>query len=235
MDKRSEKKLGMATAKILTLVSLLLISAFVFGVLAHEVVVEGEDWFDSSVFTFFKPYSSPEWIYLFKLVTFLGATFFLIPAWIILIAILLVKRNRREAVAVLILAISSTLLLYGLKIAFARRRPALPLTTPLSDYSFPSGHAFSSLVFFGAVIWLTWQSATRRKWKWMLSIALLILVFLIGVSRIVLRYHYASDVVAGFSLGLAYVLLFLGLKEKWILIGRRRSRLVDNSFKAKQL
>lgn len=78
-----------------------------------------------------------------------------------------------------------------------------------SSYSFPSGHAFSSMVAFGCVIVLLIlflkPSALRRV---LIVFAFLIILF-IGFSRIFLGVHYFSDVLAGFSFGLFWLLLSL--------------------------
>ncbi|HEX2607298.1 MAG TPA: phosphatase PAP2 family protein [Flavisolibacter sp.] len=103
----------------------------------------------------------------------------------------------------------------GLKNIFRRHRPEFPLFKELSSYSFPSGHALSSFVFCSVLIWLTWQTHWKPGWKWVLTILLVAFSISIGISRIVLRYHYASDVVAGFSLGFAWVLLSLWVQQKF--------------------
>lgn len=190
-----------------------LIALLVFILIAHEVVWQKEDWFDSRTFVFFKSYSSPFVIQVFKFLTFFGSSVFLLPAWILMIAGLFLKREKKHAVDVGLLAITSTGLLYGLKPLFARKRPDMPLFEELTNYSFPSGHALSSLVFCGALAWLIWKTEIAVQWKWISALFLLLFSICIGISRIVLRYHYASDVVGGCSLGIAYILLFLGLRN----------------------
>ena len=64
------------------------------------------------------------------------------------------------------------------------------------------------------LIYVLWKEKLHPAWKWMLSVALLLFSFLIGISRIVLRYHYASDVIAGFCFGFSWVLLSLWLLNK---------------------
>ncbi len=199
--------------KILAAILLFLISVTIFSLLAHEVVIENEDWFDSTTFTFLKSWSSPFVIRIFELLTFFGSTYFLFSAYIIVIITLLYKRQKKEALDMGILGVTSTILLHGLKAIFSRHRPEFPLLRELKDYSFPSGHAFSSFIFFGALAWLIWKTSIHKKWKWLLALFFISLATVIGISRIVLRYHYASDVVAGLSLGIACILLFLWWRE----------------------
>lgn len=201
-------------SKITLSIVILIIFFAVFGLLAHEVVVENEDWFDSKAFTFFNTYSSPASIQIFKFFTFFGSTYFLFPAYFLMIGWLLYKHHKTDAINVGILAVTSTLLLYVLKAFFGRQRPDKPLFRALTDNSFPSGHALSSFIFCSVLVWLVWQSGLNIKWKWAIALFLLLFSLVIGISRIALRYHYASDVVAGLSLGVAYVLLFFWLQGR---------------------
>jgi undecaprenyl-diphosphatase len=179
----------------------------IFGLLAHEIVAEKEDWFDSKVFLFFKQNSIPETIQFFHFITFLGSTPFLLVVYSVVIVYLLVNRRKEDALDVSLLGISSWILLVILKNYFARHRPEAPLFKALTNYSFPSGHALSSFILCCVLITLVQKSDWSRSWKIGLSISLVILSVLIGISRIVLRYHFASDVVAGFCAGFAWVML----------------------------
>lgn len=98
------------------------------------------------------------------------------------------------------------------KYIFQRERPTD--FTPLIEqggYSFPSGHAMGSMVAYGALLFLIIR--TYSKWKVILpSIIILIpLIALIGISRIYLGVHFPSDVIGGFSLGLAMLSVSLGI------------------------
>jgi len=105
--------------------------------------------------------------------------------------------------------------MFGLKELFHRQRPDLPLIKSIaSTYSFPSGHALSSFIFCSIVIDLIWESASGRVWKWLFSILLLLFSFTIGISRIVLKMHYATDVIAGFCLGIAWVIISFRVIKK---------------------
>src|SRR6476620_2754992 len=163
------------------LVSLLfIISLFVFGYLAHEIVGENETAFDEKAFHFFAGFSSPGFITI----------------------------NRA------IIAITSSALMFVLKEFFHRKRPDLPLIRTLDNFSFPSGHALSSFIFCSVLVYLVWKGGLHRAWKWVLSALLMLFSICIGISRIVLRYHYASDVIAGFCLALAWVIFSLWLEKK---------------------
>ncbi len=197
------------------LISLLfLLSILSFGILAHEIVAEKEDWFDSRVFSFLRSYSTPAIIQFFKFITFLGSTWFVFGVYCLIVIYLFLIHRREEAINIAIIAISSSLLLFGLKDYFARHRPGAPLFEALTNYSFPSGHALSSFILSFVVILLIRKSGLSKGRRISLSILLLVISLLIGMSRIVLRYHFASDVIAGYCAGFAWVILCYYLLKK---------------------
>src|SRR5215831_8057255 len=127
--------------KTILIALLFLISVFLFGYLAHEVVGENESGFDNKVFHFF------------------GASYFSIPAYIILLIILFISGRKTDGINIAIVAITSTALMFGLKEYFHRKRPDLPVIRSLHNYSFPSGHALSSFIFCSVLIYLVWKGS----------------------------------------------------------------------------
>jgi len=197
------------------LVSLLfIISIFVFGYIAHEIVGENETVFDEKAFHFFAGFNSPGFITINRILTFFGASYFSISAYIILLTILFLSGRKTDGINIAIIAVTSTALMFGLKEFFHRKRPDLPLIRTLDNFSFPSGHALSSFIFCSVLVYLVWKGGLHIAWKWVLSVLLMLFSICIGISRIVLRYHYASDVIAGFCLALAWVIFSLWLEKK---------------------
>lgn len=149
-----------------------------------------------------------EWV---KFITFLGNHAFLIPAFSLLILILLWQRQKKEALQTLLIALSSLLIMSVFKNLFQRARPENPLIDGITNYSFPSGHALMSISFYGLLIWLAERHLKQQKFLRNLVIGcLVLLILLIGFSRIYLRVHYPSDVIAGYCIGIAW--LWLGLR-----------------------
>ena len=96
-----------------------------------------------------------------------------------------------------------------LKIIFRQPRPdGLALTTA-SGFGYPSGHAMVSLAYFGYLTYLLCKKVKSKFIKTILIIICILLILLIGFSRIYLGVHYFSDVIAGFLLGTAYFMTFL--------------------------
>jgi undecaprenyl-diphosphatase len=149
-------------------------------------------------------------------ITFLGKHQFLIPANLILIFYFLpVKKQNWFSIRVITIAISSLVLMLLLKQLFQRKRPLSPLLKAAKGLSFPSGHAIMAVTFYGLLIYILQHSITIDWLKWFLTILVVVLIILIGFSRIYLRVHYASDVAAGFIIGLLWLLLSLAVL-KWL-------------------
>jgi membrane-associated phospholipid phosphatase len=91
---------------------------------------------------------------------------------------------------------------------FSRPRPPEQLglgTTELP--SFPSGHALGTMICYGFLAYLIVPKMPSPFWKWTLSIAILLLVLFEGFSRIFHGNHYLTDVLAGYALGIAWLVL----------------------------
>ena len=96
-----------------------------------------------------------------------------------------------------------------LKYIVQRNRPEGYRLIDESGYSFPSGHSMVSTAFYGFLIYLVIKKVKNKYLKNFLVILLSILIILIGFSRVYLGVHYASDVIAGFFISIAYLILFI--------------------------
>ncbi len=186
-----------------------LIPAFVVWL----VFFSNRNFLDQKVFSAIAPYISESRTRLMLAISFLGNHKFLIPANVFLIALFLILRNKWEAIRVTVIALGSLSVMTLLKNLFRRHRPNHPLVENITNFSFPSGHAFMSIAFYGLLIW--W-AATHIKNNWQRRIVIIFLFFLIlliGFSRIYLRVHYASDVIVGFCIGFICLIVSLTILE----------------------
>jgi membrane-associated phospholipid phosphatase len=90
----------------------------------------------------------------------------------------------------------------GLKLVLRRVRPHnLTITTlGIKSYSFPSGHAFGAIIFYGLFSYLSLKYLAQ-PWNVLIASLLGVLIVFIGISRVYLGAHYPSDVAAGWLLG----------------------------------
>lgn len=120
---------------------------------------------------------------------------------------LLLARMRAAALLVIVSVLSGTLLSTVLKMGYDRPRPDLATMSHQFTSSFPSGHAMLSAVTFLTIGALLARLAPTRALQIYAISAALFLTLIVGVSRLYMGVHYASDVLAGWSLGAAWALL----------------------------
>lgn len=116
--------------------------------------------------------------------------------------------RRRFAVAWLLIAIGGGIIVLELKESFGRDRPPAALRDAAvhqENESYPSGHAMGSLIGYGMVGFVLAQRAKKWPTRLMIAASLTAWVIVIGFSRVYLRAHWASDIIGGWLLGLAYV------------------------------
>lgn len=133
----------------------------------------------------------------------------LLAAAVLLAMWRLYRKDRAAAVTLAVVPLGELLNL-GLKQVFQRPRPVVPEPlVHLSTYSFPSGHAVASTLFYAAVCALVLQRVPARPWRIAAVVGAVSMVLLVGFSRVYLGAHYLSDVLAGIAVGVACVALAL--------------------------
>lgn len=98
-----------------------------------------------------------------------------------------------------------------LKALVRRPRPMGFRLASATGFSFPSGHSMVAMAFFGLIIWFVWRHVRDRRRRVALTVALAFVILMIGVSRVYLGVHYASDVLAGFCVSCIWLALYTKL------------------------
>jgi membrane-associated phospholipid phosphatase len=154
-----------------------------------------------------------------RAITTLGLMAVVAPVLLAGGALLMRHRERVRAVVVLVGAAVAWTSVWIVKAAVDRARPPAPLVHTTGQ-SYPSGHAANSVGWLALAIALAAVVPTRAG-RIIALLAGLLLAALVGLSRIYLRAHYASDVVAGEALAVAvYALAAIG-SVAWARRGRR--------------
>jgi undecaprenyl-diphosphatase len=137
--------------------------------------------------------NTPAVVATMRVITQLGHAWFLVPATAALLAVFAEARARWWiwTSAMLLAPIAEA----TFKVLIGRPRPFDP------SFGFPSGHATAAATFFGAVIYLAGSLRPPAR-TWVRALAGLAIV-LVGLSRVMLRAHWPSDVIGGIALGLA--------------------------------
>ncbi len=125
------------------------------------------------------------------------------------IGLVILQKNKKQSKLIPLNLILVFILNRILKLIIARPRPSILRIVPENGYSFPSGHAMISTGFYGLLIYLIYKNIENKKIKNPLIIGLGLTILLIGISRIYLGVHYATDVMGGFVIGIIYLIIFI--------------------------
>lgn len=127
-----------------------------------------------------------------------------------LLALWLFRKGTLRDLRLLLVVPVGMVLNVGLKVLFQRPRPVMdePLVQ-LATYSFPSGHAVASTVFYGALCAVVFAHTRSRVLRGGAVLGGMLMVLLVTFSRVYLGAHYLSDVIAGVAVGTICVLLSL--------------------------
>lgn len=106
-----------------------------------------------------------------------------------------------------------------IKVLVQRDRPDVLRLIEQGGYSFPSGHAMISICVYGYLLYLVFIKIKHKVLKYGLGILLSILIISIGISRIYVGVHYASDVLAGYFLAISITLLIIELSNRYYVRG----------------
>jgi undecaprenyl-diphosphatase len=208
----------------------LLVSAGVIALFAKitEDVVEGESRrFDRAVLLWIDA-NSPDWLEgPMRAVTALGYYWVVVPLLAIAMIVFYLKGWKLSAALLFVSTAGGIVLTTVLKAVFQRARPELfDSGYTASFYSFPSGHATIAVGFYGMLaLILAYQIQTPVRW--LVAVGGLLLVLLIGFSRLYLGVHYPTDVLAGYLAAPLWVITVGAVYFLWIWVrdlapGKRR-------------
>ena len=200
----------------------LTLGAWIFGLMVEELS-EGDTHLDTRFAAWLHDRATDGWTSFFEKVTWLGNAP-VVTAVGVVGAIVLWRIRRKDEFELLLLGlVGAQILTLGLKLGFARERPFFPdpLATE-SSYSFPSGHASMSLAVYGTLGYIAARHLSTRRAQFLALGGSATLVLLIGFSRLYLGVHYLSDVIAGFSLAIAWVALCVVLLHLRLRLRNRR-------------
>lgn len=189
---RRHRLLGSALALTLLLL---------FSGLATELLEQELALFDAMIFAWVRSFQSPGMTVLMRAMTELGSPL-VIAGLALLGGLTLYRRGQRIApIAVLVSLLGGWLWDLMLKLQYQRPRPPGPWLVHASGYSFPSGHAVIAVAFYGVLAYYLTRPPLAGERHLAALIVSVLVVMLIGISRIYLGVHYPSDVLAGWAVG----------------------------------
>jgi membrane-associated phospholipid phosphatase len=180
----------------------------------------GVDPADLAVWSWFVDHRFPAATWVLKAVTTAGSPTGMTALASAVVLVLVLRRRWVEAAAVGVATAGTSVLIGVFKGLYDRARPPLgqQLLTETNP-SLPSGHALTSIVVLGIVVAVVLPAVTRTAPRVLLVTAAASAVVAIGVSRLYLGVHWASDVVVGWLLGGAWLAVCVG----FLLVARSRT------------
>lgn len=183
------------------------------GLVRNELLV-----FDKVIYDFFSLFISDNITRFMIAVTYMGSAYILISLAVFIL--LLLRKNKTYSIYGRLSAVNLTATWIAnelFKMIFQRTRPDILRLVEVHGFSFPSGHSMISLSFYGLLIYFIYRSFSDKRKKYLLIFLLSLLIIFIGMSRVYLGVHYASDVLAGFSVGFVWLIIIITFINKYFL------------------
>jgi undecaprenyl-diphosphatase len=195
------------------LVGLLFGLLFVLMLMLARLAPEYLDRTDDVVEKFILPLQVAPYYVPFLVVTVLGSTLGIILTTVG--AGYLLRRNRFTVLQLFLVLFFSSISMGIAKAFVERARPdVLQWLSPLSSYSFPSGHATLSTAFYGFLAVCLYRRVRTPLWRFLSVATCILIIFFVCLSRLVLNYHYMTDVTAGVFLGIFWLAVIFMLPKR---------------------
>jgi len=172
----------------------------------------------------------PEWfVGLNKEISALGGFLLLFIFFTIIITYYHLRRESRRLWRFAFVVFVGAFIMLSTKIIFAEELIDEPLKLIIGSISsYPSGHAMMSTIFYGTLSVTISRRQHSQKTKRLTLISGIVIIILIGIGRILPGIHTLNEVLAGWSLGLAW-LSFCWLLERYIKKARYQKKELQNS------
>ncbi len=174
--------------------------------------------FDTFIYNALISLKSDSMTNIFKFITFFGSTLFIVLATVGLFLYFIIKKDKVKALLIGSMVIVSTIINNLIKIIVRRERPAVLHLVVEESFSFPSGHMMASVTLYGLLFYLVLKSNLKKGLKIFLGTILIILPILIGLSRIYLGVHFASDILGALLMSSLLILISTNIIDKYHLL-----------------
>lgn len=186
-----------------------IVGLFVFFIIANNYQTEFFVTIDQGVVDYLFRHTNYILVFIFKLLTMLGNWQAIILG---IIVMFLVATDKFMALMIAVTTAVSSLLNSVIKGYFMRPRPSIMHLSEASGYSFPSGHAMIATIFYGMIMVIFVARIEDKNKRHGLYALLASIIILISLSRVYLRVHFLSDVIAGIALGSSIIAIIMQLK-----------------------
>jgi len=203
---------GLLLATLLVIVG----GTWAFLALADAVEENETQRFDQRIIGFCRQHPGPPWLQdVGRDLTALGGITVMTLLTLAVCGYLLISRKYRAVVLVLVAVIGGLLISSAIKHGISRDRPPAEFRQAyVFTKSFPSGHSMMSAVTYLTLGALLAQVTRGRVLRVYIVTVAVLLTLLVGVSRVYLRVHWPTDVLAGWTGGLVWSLVCLSIAHE---------------------
>ena len=190
------------------------ILSFFFFIILFLIKTDSIVNFDISIYNFLAMNMNDGLTNIFRSITFLGSGASIAGICIIALIITFHLKKRKIGLVIAACVTFNSLFSEGLKMIIQRPRPEILQLATESSFSFPSSHTLASVSLCGILLYFVLKWEGDKSLKIISSTMLVLLPILIGISRIYLGVHNASDVLGGAILAMILLLIEISIIEK---------------------
>ncbi|MCL4456603.1 MAG: bifunctional DedA family/phosphatase PAP2 family protein [Nitrospirae bacterium] len=184
-----------------------ILALFSFGEIVEDLIdKETLFYLDFKIQRLVEGVISPEITRFMVDITNIGGVYLIVITTAAMALYLLYRRHWWELFTLFLIVGFGESLLVILKLFFHRPRP-MPQMVAAHGYAFPSGHSFAAMIVYGSLIYMTWKFIKGEALRFIVFFLSILLIILIGISRIYLNVHYLTDVLGGYAAGLSWLVL----------------------------
>jgi undecaprenyl-diphosphatase len=182
-----------------------------FVVITHEMMEQEVSSLDRTILIAFANLRTP-WLTAMAVdITALGSNTLVVLISIVALCVLFLSKDRMGALQLLAASAGAQLLTHATKDFIDRARPEdVGQLVHASGFSYPSGHALAAASLYLTLAILAGRHLETIGRQWAILAMTVVIILLVGTSRVYLGVHYPSDVAGGISLGIAWALLLAG-------------------------
>ncbi|MHB1347335.1 MAG: phosphatase PAP2 family protein [Candidatus Humimicrobiaceae bacterium] len=175
--------------------------------------------FDRNVIEIIESIRTPFLNKIMAFITYTGNSYTIAISFFMILVLLIILKKRRYLYALFISISSSAVFVTLIKNIIGRQRPPIEnALIVLEDFSFPSGHSYMAVAFYGMIIYFIFDLLKKNKIKFIILAAGIIFILILGFSRLYLGVHWPSDIFAGLAAAIALItaiITILEIKERF--------------------
>ena len=175
--------------------------------------------FDKNVINIIESIRTPFLNKVMAFITYMGNSYAIAISFLIMVILLIILKKFRYLYSLLISLSSSAVFVLLIKNIIGRQRPPIEnALIVLKDFSFPSGHSYMAVAFYGLIIYFIFDILKNNNTKYFILAVGIIFILSLGFSRLYLGVHWPSDVFAGFAAAIALItaiITILEIKERF--------------------